>query len=429
MGVEVELEVSADNHDDGTDTRGSTMATETYVPEEVPGVDGEGGKQVEDVAEEEPRVNSDESMELIATDIGKEMACVGYDGEEEKAAVQAEIASVDRVDAHDDANGSEQDAVEGQTKQDAGDSGGEEGGGDGAKQVQRFECKEISALQDGPEAEVSPRLKPADSSQGAAAARSSLRVIDNSQLPLATQDVAEGYVEEKECVDAVAAAQAMHDNSAMRKRIVRPVTSHPEPPAKKLYQAGIARHGAPVASPSRSVVGILAARLEANAVAGARSPSPRARTDAVRASTDKQQVRTDQPAKPNQAGSARHAAPVASPARSPLGALAARLETKAVTPVRSRSPRARGKSAQRSTEKQQERKVQPAGKAEAVITSPSACQMKPHSGTRARSVPGTQTCPEQRVESEASGSRRQGASPKPAVIQAQLEDLLNAKKK
>ena len=69
MGVEVELAMSADNHDDGTDTRGSTMATETYVPEEVPGVDGEGGKQVEDVAEEEPRVNSDESMELIATDI------------------------------------------------------------------------------------------------------------------------------------------------------------------------------------------------------------------------------------------------------------------------------------------------------------------------------------------------------------------------
>ena len=413
MGVEVEPSMSADNHDDA-------MAPEMYVPQEVAGVAGEGGKQVEDVTEEEPRVNSDESMELIATDTGKEMACVGYDGEEEKAAVQAEIASVDRVDAHDDANGS---------KQDAGDSGGEEGGGDAAKQVQRVVCKEISALQDGPEAEVSPRLKPAASSQGAAAARSSLRVIDNSQLPLATQVVAERYVEEKECVDAVAAAQEMHDNSAMGKRILRPVTSDPEPPAKKLYQAGIAGHGAPVVSPSRSVVGVLAARLEANAVAGARSPSPRARTDAVLASTEKQQVSTDQPAKPNQAGSVRHAAHVASPVRSPLGEIAAHLEARVVTPVRSRSPRARGKSAQRSTEKQQERKVQPAGKAEAVITSPSACQMKPHSGTRARSVPGTQTCSEQRVESEASGSRRQGASPKPAVIQAQLEDLLNAKKK
>ena len=164
-------------------------------------------------------------------------------------------------------------------------------------------------------------------------------------------------------------------------------------------------------------------------MAGARSPSPRARSDAVRASTEKQQERTDQPAKPNQTGSARHAAPLASPARSSLGALAARLETKAVTPVRSRSPRARSDAGIASTEKQQERKVQPVGKAEPAITSPSACQMKHHSGTSARSVPGSQTCCEQRVESEANASRRQGASPKPAVIQAQLEDLLNAKKK
>ena len=170
---------------------------------------------------------------------------------------------------------------------------------------------------------------------------------------------------------------------------------------------------------------------------GARSPSPRARTDPVRASTEKQQERTDQPAKPNQADSARHAALVASPARSPLGALAARLETNAVTPLRSRSPRARTDPGIASTEKQQERKAQPAkpnqtaaqGKAEPAITSPTAGQMKPHSGTSARSVPGSQTCCEQRVELEANASRRQGASPKPAVIQAQLEDLLNAKKK
>ena len=425
MGAEVELAMSADNHDDATVTRGSTTATETYVPEEAPGVDGEGGKQVEDVAEEEPRVDSDENMESIATDKGKEMACVGYDGGEGKAAVQAEIASVDRVDAHDDANGSEQDAVEGQTKQDAGDSGGVQGGGDAAKQVQRVEGKEISALQVGPEAEGSPRSKPAGTFQGAAAERSSLCVIDNAQLPLATQVVAERYVQDKECVDAVVTAQAINDNSALRKRILRPVTPDSEPPAKKSYQVGSARHGAPVASPSRSIVG----------VAGARSPSPRARSDAVRASTEMQQERTDQPAKPNQTGSARHAA-----ALSPLGALAARLETKArcsrgalaarsVTPVRSRSPRARSDAGITSTEKQQERKVQPLGKAEPAITSPSACQMKLHSGTSARSVPGSQTCCEQRVESEANASRRQGASPKPAVIQAQLEDLLNAKKK
>ena len=359
MGAEVEVAMSADNHDEATVTRGSTTATASHVPEEAPGVDGEGGKQVEDVAEEEPRVDSDENMESIATDKGKEMACVGYDGGEGKAAVQAEIASVDRVDAYDDANGSEQDAVEGQTKQDAGDSGGVQGGGDAAKQVQRVDGKEISALQVGPEAEGSPRSKPAGTFQGAAAERSSLRVIDNAQLPLATQVVAERYVEDKECVDAVVTAQAIHDNSAMRKRILRPVTSHPESPAKKSYQVGNARHGAPVASPSRSIVGVLAARVEANAVAGARSPSPRARSDAVRASTEMQQERTDQPAKPNQTGSARHAAPLASPARSPLGALAARLETKAVTPVRSRSPRARSDAGITSTEKQQERKVQP----------------------------------------------------------------------
>ena len=46
MGAEVELAMSADHHDDATDTRGSTKGTETYVPEEVPGADGEGGKQV-----------------------------------------------------------------------------------------------------------------------------------------------------------------------------------------------------------------------------------------------------------------------------------------------------------------------------------------------------------------------------------------------
>ena len=178
------------------------------------------------------------------------------------------MASVDRVDEHDDGKGSEQDAVEGQTKQDAADSEEEQEGADAVKHVQRLEGKEPVAPQDGPEAEGSPRLKPAGSFQGAAAERSSLCVIDNAQLPLATQVVAERYVEEKESVDAVVAAQAMHDNSAMRKRILRPVTSHPEPPAKKSYQVGNPRHGAPVASPSRSIVGVLAARLEANAVEG-----------------------------------------------------------------------------------------------------------------------------------------------------------------
>ena len=70
MGAEVELAMSADHHDDATDTRGSTKATETYVPDEVPGVDGEGGKQVEGVAEEEPREDSDAIMEGIVTEKG-----------------------------------------------------------------------------------------------------------------------------------------------------------------------------------------------------------------------------------------------------------------------------------------------------------------------------------------------------------------------
>ena len=95
MCTEVELAMSVDHDDAATDTRGATKGTETYVPEEVPGVDGEGGKQVEGVAEEEPREDSDAIMEGIVTEKGKEMASVGYGVGEEKVAEQAEMASVD----------------------------------------------------------------------------------------------------------------------------------------------------------------------------------------------------------------------------------------------------------------------------------------------------------------------------------------------
>ena len=68
MCTEVELAMSVDHDDAATDTRGATKGTETYVPEEVPGGDGEGGKQVEGVAEEEPREDSDAIMEGIVTE-------------------------------------------------------------------------------------------------------------------------------------------------------------------------------------------------------------------------------------------------------------------------------------------------------------------------------------------------------------------------
>ena len=90
-----ELHLGADHHEDATDTRGSTKGTETYAPEEVHGADGEGGKQVEVVEEEEPREDSDAIMEGIVTEKRKEMASVGYGVGEEKVAEQAEMASVD----------------------------------------------------------------------------------------------------------------------------------------------------------------------------------------------------------------------------------------------------------------------------------------------------------------------------------------------
>ena len=95
MGTEVDLAMSAHHDDAATDTRGATKGTETYVPEEVPGVDGEGRKQVEGVAEEEPREDSVKIMEGIVTENGTEMASVGYNVGEVKAAEQVEVARYD----------------------------------------------------------------------------------------------------------------------------------------------------------------------------------------------------------------------------------------------------------------------------------------------------------------------------------------------
>ena len=119
MGAEVEVAMGADHHDDVTDTRGCTKGTEAYAREEVHGADGESGKQVEVVAEEEPREDSDEGgvgmracarIDAIATEIRKGMVWVGNDGRDEQAAEQVEMASDVHVDEHDNATRSEQDA-------------------------------------------------------------------------------------------------------------------------------------------------------------------------------------------------------------------------------------------------------------------------------------------------------------------------------
>ena len=84
------------------------------------------------------------------------------------------------------------------------------------------------------------------------------------------EDVAEGAVGAAQVTSAVAAAQGMQNDSAKGLCIKRPETSHPETPAKKSRKAD--EHSgaklAPVASPARSALGALAQRLGINAVAG-----------------------------------------------------------------------------------------------------------------------------------------------------------------
>ena len=119
MGAEVEVAMGADHHDDVTDTRGCTKGTDVNACEEVHGADGARGKQVEVVAEEKLREDSDEGgvgmracarIIAIATEIRKGMVWVGNDGRDEQAAEQVEMASDVHVDEHDDAKRSEQDA-------------------------------------------------------------------------------------------------------------------------------------------------------------------------------------------------------------------------------------------------------------------------------------------------------------------------------
>ena len=77
-----------DHHEDATDTRGSTKGAETCASDAVHGAEEEGDEQVEAVEAEEPGEDSDEGgdgvradarMEAIATEKGKEIACVEDD--------------------------------------------------------------------------------------------------------------------------------------------------------------------------------------------------------------------------------------------------------------------------------------------------------------------------------------------------------------
>ena len=120
MGAEVAVAMGADHHDDVTDTRGCTKGTDVNACEEVHGADGARGKQVEVVAEEKPREDSDEggvgmracvvASTLLPQKYGREWLGWEIDGREEQAAEQVEMASDARVDEHDDAKRSEQDA-------------------------------------------------------------------------------------------------------------------------------------------------------------------------------------------------------------------------------------------------------------------------------------------------------------------------------
>ena len=344
-----ELHSDTDHHEVATDARGPGKGTETRASEEVHEADGEEDEQV-DVAKTEERgeaqdesgvvVRAEDRMDVIATEKGKEMDGVeDVEGEEEAVEEEEE----EHGSEHDDSNGSEQAADDGETKQAGADveedvgvvghdgsgrieqdgAGDEEGqaGTDAGKHAKRVGGQGTATPQGGVETEGSPRLKPACSPETTAAG----------------------------CADEVAAAQATPHNSAKGTRILRQLRSHPQAPAKKSHKSQSMQHAVPVASPSRSMLGTGAERSEQNAVTnmardssvGRRSRSPREGTDPGRAGTTEKQ----------RAGKAR----------------LAKLKPTAAQ-----------------------------GKAAPVITSPTAGYMNP---LRSRSVPAQQTRCGQRVES------------------------------
>ena len=290
----MDLLLATDQHEDATNTRGST---EGYASEDVHGADEEGNEEVKAVVAEASGAESDEGEVGVSSDVCMEVvptkvASVEDDEGEEQAVEQAEIACVDSVSVHDDRKGSEQDTIGGETQHAGSEekaeceeasegeavaegedkAGSEQHEDEGEHEEESVGGKETAMPQDGTEAETSG-------------------VIANDQFQLTTQVGAE------EGASAVATAQGMDDNNAKVTRNLRAVNSHPEAPVKKSHKSE-----APVASPVRSPLGALAQHLALGAVPGTdrdpsvdrRSRSPRARPDP--ASTEKQQKRKAQAA-------------------------------------------------------------------------------------------------------------------------------------
>ena len=281
------------HNEEAQDTLGSTKGTDEKYDD-----------LLEEVSANEDGDEDGDGVVVRAEKVN-DTACVDHEEGEEEAAEHAQTASVERASAHDNSKGGEQDTgkcecstpqerpnddLSAGTGRDAVRSGQGAATGEGAGDIEtkgdggdtvgtKQQAAEEKDAQEGARAVVKHAQsvaggKESSRPQDGVADLGSPRLQPTDSPQISAAESSSSCVIDKAPLPltmqsgAETSVPLVHGNTAMGKRIPRHVSPHPEAPAKKTQKADALSHAAPVASPARAGMGALAKQWGNMAVAG-----------------------------------------------------------------------------------------------------------------------------------------------------------------